>query len=119
MKVSLSPLDRLNLQGILPEKGGRYTMVLCDEIVEATKLSPEEMKRYASKQGPDFPDIPKLKEGEVREVEFSGYAGKLLQERFQKMAKEEELQLFQYRLWRKLFPKDAELAAEDEGETGE
>ena len=114
MKASLSPLERLNLTAVLPPKGGRYTMALVAEIVEKVKLSVAEMEKYKSDKGPDFPSIPKLEKGKEKEVEFSGWAGKLIEETFEKLDKEEELELQQYKLWGKLLGVD--MAPEQEGE---
>ena len=111
MKCSLSPLERLNVIALLPAKGGKYTMAMSGEVEEKCKLSVDELRECAS-EGPDGeldPDkssILKLREGKEKEIEFSRWAGEMLELLFKRLEEAGELDLYQYRLWGKLTGKD-------------
>ena len=86
MKCSLSPLDRLNLISILPKKGGQYTAAMSDEIELKCKLTPKEMELYAGekdgKPDPDSSNIRKLQDGKEKKIEFTRWAGEMLEKIF-------------------------------------
>lgn len=97
--IKLNVTERLVLTGIIPEKGNFRTMNTVDKLKKVLHLSEEEIEEYELKQNGE--NLVWNKKGsERKEIEITELGFELLMESFEKLDKEENLNIFQFPVYK-------------------